>query len=148
MKGFTLIELLVVFSLIGVLTAAGIASFSSYSNNQSVQNASADVVNMLTTAKSRSVSQAKPQQCGTNTLAGYRVTFIASTYSLYVVCGTNTYLVKSQDLPNDVSFATGSTATINFAVLKGTANPGSVTVSGFGKSRIINVSAAGTISTN
>lgn len=147
-KGFTLIELLVVFSLIGILTAVGIASFSNFSNNQSVQNASADVLNMLTTAQSRAVSQSKPSQCGTNALRGYRVTFAAPTYTLSVLCGTSTYVVKSQDLPNGVTFATGSTSTFTFAVLNGTANPGTVTVSGYGKNEVISVSAAGTISSN
>jgi prepilin-type N-terminal cleavage/methylation domain-containing protein len=147
-KGFTLIELLIVFSITGILTGIGMASYSSYNNNQSLNNASADVLNMLTTAKSRSISQVKPPQCGNTSLTGYRVTFVSSQYVLHVLCGGTTHVLRTQDLPLGVTYATGSSTSITFDVLRGTSTPGLITLSGFGKNKNISVSSAGTISTN
>lgn len=147
-NGFTLIELLIVFGLIGVLTSIGIMSFTSYTNAQSVQTASADVLHMITTAKSRSISQVKPPECENRTLSGYRVTFTNLQYSLSVVCGGNVYQLKSQELPTGVSFAAGSAAEVDFAVSSGVSRQSTITITGYGKNRSITVSPTGNISNN
>jgi prepilin-type N-terminal cleavage/methylation domain-containing protein len=147
-KGFTLIELLIVFAVIGILTGIGMASYSSYNNTQSLQTSSSDVVNMITTAKSRAISQVKPSQCGSAVLVGYRVNFASPQYSMHVLCGNTSYLLQTKDLPTGVTFATGSSASVTFAAFRGTSSPGTVTLSGFGKTKNISVSSAGTITSN
>jgi prepilin-type N-terminal cleavage/methylation domain-containing protein len=147
-KGFTLIELLVVFTIVGILTSVGIASYASYNNNQSVRNAKSDVLNMLSTAKSRAISQAKPPQCGTTSLTGYRVNFATPQYSLVALCGGTTYVLSTQDLPSGVTFAASSASSVTFAVSRGTSTQNAVTLTGFGKTSTINISSTGNIMSN
>lgn len=149
-KGFTLIEILVVVSITAILGVVSIASFTSYSDNRTLESATDDVVSILNTAKSRSLSQVKPAACGTQTLQGYRVliTIPGPTYDLLVVCGTNTYLVERKKLPNKVTFMTGSTTTISFRVLNGSANPGTITLSGFGKTNAVQIDVTGNVREN
>ena len=150
-SGFTLIELVVVFTIIGIMTALGIASFSSFNGSQSVQVGASDVSNMISTAKSRSISQVKPPQCVGKTLNGYQVnvTALGPAYTLSVICGGTTYVIDTKDLPFQVTFANGSTASVLFAVSTGSVSaPATITVSGYGRTKVISVSTTGNISVN
>ncbi len=150
MKAFTLIELILVFALIGVLTSLGIASYAAYNGTQSVQSAASDMQNILRTAQSRSISQVKPASCGTNALTGYQVDITVNTqaYTLSAMCGTK-QVIANKLLPAQVTFATGSTASIFFAIGSGTvANTATITVSGFGKTKAVTISKTGSISAN
>ncbi len=149
-KGFTLIELLVVFAIIGILTGVGMASYASFANGQSVQAASADMVNTLSTAKSRAISQVKPPECAGRTLSGYEVvlTIPGPQYALQVVCGGNTYRMKAQDLPSGVTFATGSATRVFFNVSSGSSTPANLIITGYGKTKTITISTTGNIGTN
>src|SRR5882672_1504998 len=90
-NGFTLIEILVVFSFIGILTTLGVASYASYNGTQSVHSATNDVVTLLQSAKSRSISQVIPSSnsCVVNSLSGYEVDMTpgGQQYTLFAVCG-------------------------------------------------------------
>lgn len=147
-KGFTLLELLVVFGIIGILTGISIASYSTFNNTQSLQSAVRDVQNMLSTAKSRAISQVKPDVCGEAPLSGYQVVFSNPSYTLQVVCGDTNHIIKTQSLPMGVSFAGGSAATVFFAISQGTSAPSVVTLSGYGKTKNITISSTGNIGTN
>lgn len=147
-KGFSLIELVVVIGVIGILTAVSLASFSTYSDTRSFESGISDVVTTMQTAKSRSLSQVKPDSCVGLTFQGYRIriNIAASTYQLLVVCGGNTSLVEQKKLPSNVTFASGSTIDTTFVT--GATNPSSITINGFGKSKTISVSVTGTIMVN
>ncbi len=71
--GFTLLEILVVFSVIGILTGIGFASFVSYSRKQSLDQAAQDLKTAIDQARFNSVSRVKPSSCGTNVLDIYRL---------------------------------------------------------------------------
>ena len=169
-SGFTLIELLVVITMMAVLTSLGIASYASYNGAQVVQTAAADVVNMLSTAKSQAISQVKPEACGDNPLKGYQVTIdtVSQQYILSAVCepsaatdpnlspdpnaspsASNTVTIVSKPLPPQVSFDPTSAHTMFFAISTGTvATPGTIIISGYGKTKTITVSSEGSISVN
>ena len=149
-SGFTLIELLVVIGIIGALTSIGIASYSSYTTGQAIQNATADVVNMLNTAKSSSLSQVKNPQCGAQPVTGYQVTLTVPgpTYTMSIRCNNTNYTVKSQDLPTGVTFGTGSTTTVFFPVQKGTSSPATITLNGQSKTKVVTVTSTGIVMTN
>lgn len=147
-KGFTLIELLVVFAVVGILTSVGIASYSSYNGTQLMKSTQSDVANMLTTAKSRSISQVKPPECEGLSLEGYQVSIAISgtQYVLQVRCSGNTYDLQTHNLPSQVSFETGSLVLVSFALSTGTvATPGSITMSGYDASKRIIIEGTGNI---
>jgi prepilin-type N-terminal cleavage/methylation domain-containing protein len=148
-KGFTLIELLIVFSLIGVLTSLGLASYSTYNSSQILQSSSSTVATLLTQAHSQAISQVVPSSCGTNVLTGYEVDFTvgAQQYTLSAVCGASKPLISTYNLPTALTFASGTTASIVFNVSSGIVSSASqVIVSGYSKSHTINVSTAGNVS--
>jgi prepilin-type N-terminal cleavage/methylation domain-containing protein len=145
--GFTLIELLVVFALIAMLTAFGIASYSAYNSSQIVQSSASTVATLLNTARSRAISQVIPSSCGTNFVTGYQVdiTVTGQQYTLSAMCGSK-QVVSTNNLPSQVTFATGSTATIVYAISSGTvATPATILITGYGKTKTITVNGTGNV---
>lgn len=150
MRGFTLIELILVFAILAIMMSVGVTSYSGYTNAQTFQLAVADVSGFLTTAKSRALSQIKPTECGTQVLQGYKVVINLgnSNYELDVVCGGNSYTIDKDVLPKNVTFVNGSTVTTTFSVSSAVSTPSTITINGFGKTKIITVTTAGNISVN
>jgi len=139
-KGFTLIEVLIVVVVIASLAGLSIITFGNYSKSQTLNQAYGNFLNVLNTAKSRSISQDKPAsiaKCAApgSVLNGYSVTLnkaaTPNTYSLYVIC-SNTSVVLSgySQLPllPGVSFG-GSLTSVFFPVINGGAilNNGALT---------------------
>ena len=150
-RGFTLIEILVVFAIMGVLSAVGFASYATFNGAQSVQTGASDVSNLLNTAKIRAISQIIPTQCSGKTLTGYQVqvTIASGQYLLNAVCSGSTYLIQTRTLPVNVTFATGSTTAVTFAVASGTPSTlSSMIISGNGKTKTVSVTSTGTIMIN
>ncbi|MBI2028736.1 MAG: prepilin-type N-terminal cleavage/methylation domain-containing protein [Candidatus Levybacteria bacterium] len=121
-QGFTLIELIVVFSVMSILSAFGIASFNSYNETKVLQNAAIDVANTLNLAKSRALSQVKPNTCGANALEGYGVDMLSNKdYQLIAYC-TTTHIISAGSLPDSVDFeeaCSGTDHSFLFPVLEG-----------------------------
>lgn len=125
-NGFTMLELIVVFTVIAILSTIGIASFVNYSRAQSLQTGAQDLFTTLNLAKSRTLSQVKPDLCSTTeTLDGYKVTIDYSgnsnEYKLYVICSTLPHEIKSSILPTNISFDGSGTpiASVLFRVITG-----------------------------
>lgn len=149
-RGFTLIELMIVFTLMGLIVAGGVVSYSSYNQRQGLQTAGADVVNVLTSAKAKSISQVKPQECSGKTLDGYQVKMSISgaDYFLQAVCSGSIYPIATKSLPRDVVFGTGTMQTIFFAVSTGiSSTPGNVVIISGTASKTITIDNSGTIQT-
>lgn len=149
MKGFTLLELLVVIALVGMLTVGSYMSFGSYSKSQGLQTSVADVTQVLNLAKSRSLAQVKPAQCGVQVLQGYQVsvTISGTIYRLEVVCGTNTYTIDAKTLASPLTFANSSANKIFFAVSTAVVNtPGNIVLTGGSQNKTIRVDESGKIS--
>lgn len=141
-SGFTLIELIVVFSLMTILSSAGIAAFVNYSRSQQVATSIADIKTTLGTARSRALSQLKVGTCGSSSslqLQGYEVLFCCSfagcptclrdgnnntpDYEMNIVCANSdgsgltrelTYSKKFPDPGVSVANSSNTTATSFF----------------------------------
>ena len=119
-KGFTLIELIVVFASIAFLSIIGIASYRTYSQSQSLQAATQELVTTIKLAKSRANSQVKPPIC-VGQLDGYSVeiSYVNKKYTLNAVCGGNSFPLQTITLPNNIIFDGDKTTTtkVFFAVI-------------------------------
>jgi type II secretory pathway pseudopilin PulG len=156
-SGFTLIEILLVVSLSVTISLVSIIGFTQFNSLQQVNNAASEVTSLLQQAKSHTISQVKPQSvaaCNTNSLGGYEVRLCGlpgstcagtGTYNLYVICGGSN-LVKTATLPSGVAFVNGSTTAFTFRILNGSVTPGTIQITGSGKTRTIQVSPIGSIS--
>lgn len=155
--GFTLIELLVVVSLMGVMIFVTLVSYTNYTTRQTLKTGADELRETLNLAKSRALSQVKPEVCDdTDALEGYRVQICnvhgtscesASDYELQVVCGGRPYLVEPKRLPQNVSFDERTERTSFFfpVLSQGVEAPGVVVLSGFGKSLTITVDTLGNV---
>ncbi len=121
--GFTLIELSIVISILAVLTTAGLAAFVNFSRSQSLQSAAHELSTTLNLAKSRSLSQAKPTDCGLEFLDGYKVLIdkASSSYELVAVCsGENFYIQGRVNFPTNVTVSSYTTSlSFFFPVISG-----------------------------
>lgn len=93
-RGFTFLEMLVVFSVIGILTGGGFASFVTYSKKQVLDQAVQDLKTGIDQAKFNAVSRVKPPAgtgCDNVPLSSYRLRVCASN----VPCGTGTDLYET-----------------------------------------------------
>lgn len=119
-NGFTLIELLIVFSVAGILSTVGIASFYDYNRVQTLNTSASEVVTLLNTAKSRAASQVKPTEC-VGTLDSYIVELAPQTrmnqYDLKVRCGNTDTVLDTKTLPSGVTFENSNV--FSFKILSG-----------------------------
>ncbi len=134
-KGFTLLELVVVFSIIATISTIGVASFVSYSQTQTLQQAENDLLTALNTAKSLSGAQVKvyPENnlaCNVGqSFGGYGIKIVEVTppgsnyYYFYIMCsGTESpHTTFQTTLPKSVYFDSTNTTTTDvfFPVLTG-----------------------------
>jgi len=167
-RGFTLLELIVVFTITAFIGTMGLASLSSYNNSQQVVAATTDLKSLFTIARTRALSQVKPSECPTDlsnatvnsSLLGYEVDFCAGAQlGKPTACGSNTDYEVNAKCDNGVGYVRVVNKTFSsnltiattqrsyfFPVLKTSVNnPGTVTVSGFGKSQTITISSLGVI---
>jgi prepilin-type N-terminal cleavage/methylation domain-containing protein len=164
-NGFTLIELIVVFTVIAILSTIGTVSFVSYSRQQSLSQATNDLVQTLNTAKSLSASQLKTldrngsgsKDClDTQTLNGFGVqVYVADqennqyAYALYMKCvGSNDVPVPlvtdskwQTPLPKEVAvnLASGAIYDVFFPILSGgmIANTDTIVLTSYGNTKTI-----------
>jgi len=150
-KGFTLFEMIIVLSALTILSTIGIASFSSGSKAASVDTALNDIVSTFHLARSRAISQVKPQDSGicNGALRGYKVDIDINnrSYSLVLVCENNINVISTKILPSNITFNGNTTQTsFFFPVLTGSVEgSGKVSISGYNKNKTIIVDTVGGI---
>lgn len=148
--GFTIIEIIVVFAVVAVLSTIGVASFVTYNRIQALQTAASDFSSTLNLARSRSLSQAKPPECASQVLNGYRVNISLSSnsYTLEAICAGFSYRIHTKSLPQNVTFQSSQTTSTSFffpVIVSGVTGDGVVTFSSFGQSKTVTVDRTGGI---
>lgn len=151
-RGFTLIELMIVLSIMAVLGTVGVAGFRNYSQIQVLQSSVNEFTTALNTARSRALSQVKPAICASSsTLDGYGVKVLANSYRIFVRCSesdkANDSIGKEIILSKNISFADADNNKIFFfpTLTGGVSTPEQVTISGYGKGKIVSINSLGGI---
>ncbi len=147
-KGFTLLELIIIFAISAIILSISVSSFGNFNSSQIFNGAVSDVVSVLNSARSRSISQVKPPQCSSS-LDGYEVKFTTADreYEQSALCGGVAVATQQKKLPAQVSFVTGSAPSVPFNVSVGTVNsPRTIAVTGYGKTSTISINTVGIIS--
>jgi len=78
-KGFTLVELVIVFSIVALLSIAGIASFVAFSDRQVLANTIAELQTMLNVARTDTLSQVNSSCSSSEEFGGYVVVVCCRT---------------------------------------------------------------------
>lgn len=162
-KGFTLLELLIVFSIIAMISTIGIASFVSYSRQQTLNTTIFNIKNFLYTARSNALNGEKKDCPISQALVGYAVLFCCSGSSCPICLGTNNYemdllctpdggvtvdpfLEESKKYPIGLTLSSFTKAQYIFYPLSGGVNnAGSLTFSAFDKNQTISITQIGII---
>lgn len=149
-KGFTLLEIIIVLSVLTILSTIGIASFSSGSKAASVETALNDIVSTFQLARSRAISQVKPDGQGVcnGDLRGYRVEIKPQTnsYSLVLICENSTYTISTKTLPNNITFSNDPQTSFFFPILTGSVEgSGTVSIKGYNITKSVVVDSVGGI---
>ncbi|MBI4078676.1 MAG: prepilin-type N-terminal cleavage/methylation domain-containing protein [Candidatus Levybacteria bacterium] len=98
-KGFTLIELMIILTAITIISGVGITSFVSYNNLQTLNKASSELTTAFLVAKSRALSQVKPESC-VGELQGHGIYIEgAQIYQSFAACSGGWYDIKTHLLP-------------------------------------------------
>lgn len=159
-SGFTLIELLVAFSLITIISGIGFASFVSYSREQTVIQAAANLKQTIELARANANSFVKPSLCSENDeLLSYKVNFCrtalcqtSSDYEMIVSCGAIEEAVGSYSFAQNTSSSDvpGSPicTTILFNTVSKTAEgvPCEMNIDGYGNQRTLSIDSQGYVS--
>lgn len=143
--GFTLIELLVVLAIMGMIIAISVPSVLSFQRDKTFLEAVSDFANTLTQAKSAALSQVKPSGCGANILTAYQIVVDSSTsqYILQAICAPDIETIETNTLPTNITFS--ADATFTFPVLSTSTAAESVTLSGYGFSRTVQINSVGAL---
>ncbi len=143
--GFTLIELLVTLTLITLLFSIGVAQYNRFNRRQILLKTRDELVSNLRLAQSKSLAAEKPPGC-TGTLSGHKVKFTDNqNYKIVAVCSNEVEIKTDIALPTGVSKTAGPSEIFFKVLSQGTSADATITLSGFGESLNIIVTAAGEI---
>lgn len=151
-QGYTLIELLVIFTIIGILSTVGIASYNGFNQRQTLKQAALNLKNDLRVAQNKAMAGEK-LTC--SALNGYQVSFTnpnlpadpLSHYQLEAGCSDGTTFVISStvDFPKGVTFNPLPTPLMFKVLGLGVVSEQTICVSGFGQWYKLVVTSSGEI---
>jgi len=152
-SAFTLIELLIVIAIIGILAAASIPAFSSFTTSQRLSQAAKQVKNDLRSAQNRAINNVGGKAWGVRfNLTGHTYTaFSCDTLTLSSCTCASETIVATKSLADNFTF-TGSNDRFIFEQITGavcdSGASNSVTLELDGSPRTITVTAGGKIEEN
>ncbi len=134
-RGFSLMELMIVIIVIGILAAIGVPAFSSWKQQQAVNNATASLLAHLKQARNLAVAENRSVKI---TFSSTAYTFDADTTGSCGPCKDN--VISYSQFSDSLSISPMTTRTFSS---RGTANPGTMTLSASGNSEAITVNIIG-----
>jgi prepilin-type N-terminal cleavage/methylation domain-containing protein len=143
--GFTLIELLISMSILLLITGAGIASYISLNDRQTLISSAKDLQSYMRAAQKKARSGDKPAGC--DTLRGYSVLSAGSAPTIITLqanCDSGNYSADTLTFPLSVSLQ--NALNMQFLVLSGgVTNAGTVVLVGSTKTYTFTVNTGGEI---
>jgi len=141
-QGFTLVELLIVIAIVAIVASVAVPSMTSFVNKNRVKRAAEEVYALAASARAESVIRDREMYLSVNGAdavwcVGYSAdpdgcacsgNADATTCTVPIGGVEVTHVIRSRDFDN-VTLAGDFNGGTSFDVVKGTANPGSVTLS-------------------
>jgi len=153
--GFTLIELIVSVAIISILTAIGIASYTSFQQTQELKTAASELKNNLRFYQNKALAGENADLCGANDFYGYNIIINSSFYEAYVTCsvgegdGNIQASKKTYNLPANITINLETTGNLTFKAMTGgiesAREPFIINLCGYGKLYTITVDQSGNI---
>ena len=149
-RGMTVIELLVVVVVIGILLLITLPQFFKIRERQMVKNAVAEILSSLGKARSQTLSSLNSSEYGVRFESNQVIIFKGKTFS----SGAPDNEVANITSPASITSVTlsgvsGGSGDMYFNRLSGVpSKTGTITISASSNSKIITISATGTVSSN
>lgn len=119
-SGYSLIELLVVVGIMGILLAAGIATYNQMTVRSQVEAQANAVVTALRNWQKEAMSGVGAEKCGGQAFQGIQVAVSSNTLVANVVCDSATVALNEEVLiGNNVTISTSGENPIQFLVVSG-----------------------------
>lgn len=146
-SGISIVEILVVISIVVLLIAVIVPSFSKFRNAQALENTTDAVVSLINEARTRSLAAVNDTFYSVRIESDRAVLFDGATYSSGDA--DNEVLTFETPVTGSATLSGGGSA-ITFDRLRGTTNqPGTITLSiSDGTSHTVTISAVGTVMRN
>ena len=147
-RGITVIEILVVVSILGILVLVVLPQFSKIKENQVLKNAVEDTVSVLHNAESQSLASINSSEYGVHFQSDRVILFKGKVFSSGAGDNKTINIISPANISNvTLGGVSATTGDVYFARLSGVPNKtGTITVSTASFSKIITLSATGTVS--
>ncbi|MEI6280770.1 MAG: prepilin-type N-terminal cleavage/methylation domain-containing protein [bacterium] len=149
-QGISVIELLVVIAVLGIMFLIIFPQFSKMRENQVLKSTIGDVMSNLNKAKSQTLASMNSSQYGVHFQSDRVIIFKGITFSANDVNNVTTNITTPATISNvTLAGVSGNSGDMYFNRLSGTPDKtGTVTVSTTSFSKIITISATGSMSVN
>ncbi len=146
-KGFTALEILIVIAIIAIIGGVLLPSFGAMRRDQVLKSAVEDVASALDKARSESLSSRDSSEYGVHFETNMAVIFTGVAYT----AGASSNQEVAISAPASISAITlsGGGSEVYFDRLSGEPNKtGTITITNDSASKVITISATGSVSTN
>lgn len=149
-KGITAVEVLVAVSVIGILVLIAFPQFSKIKENQVFKNTIEDITSTLRSAQSQSLASVNSLEYGVYFQSDQIVLFKEKVFSPSATDNKIINIISPSSISNvTLGGVSAGTGELYFARLSGVpSKTGTITVSTSSASKIITISATGTVSVN